>query len=347
MNKNLFKKYFILMLLFLTITYITIHSIILHLKTFSFKELIKNFYNLNIFLVLLSFALVIIFLLLESICIKKILKIFNVKISTLNSIAYSSTDIYFSAITPSATGGQPMCVYFMIKDKLNPSLSCVTLLLYTISYTSSLTILGIIAFIINPNIFFCFSNKAQIIIIIGSIIQLIFVIFIYLLLNIKKFSKNITFFIFKILLKLKLIKKQKENATYLTNLLNHYNKCNEFIKNNKSFIASLFSITLLQRICQLIIPSILFLGYKYSFKQFINIFCIQILISIAVYCIPIPGGIFATDLLLINGLSCFLSTKYASYLELTSRFVQFYFLIIICGLITFCKYIFVKIKGTK
>ncbi|MFR2128888.1 MAG: hypothetical protein ACLS4M_06675 [Eubacterium ventriosum] len=33
-------------------------------------------------------------------------------------LVYSSSDIYFSAITPSATGGQPASAYFMMKDKV-------------------------------------------------------------------------------------------------------------------------------------------------------------------------------------------------------------------------------------
>ena len=34
----------------------------------------------------------------------------------LKNYSYASADIYFSAITPSATGGQPASAYYMIKD---------------------------------------------------------------------------------------------------------------------------------------------------------------------------------------------------------------------------------------
>ena len=33
----------------------------------------------------------------------------------LSGVLYSAADIYFSAITPSATGGQPACAYFMLR----------------------------------------------------------------------------------------------------------------------------------------------------------------------------------------------------------------------------------------
>ena len=40
-----------------------------------------------------------------------------------SSLAYSTADTYYSAITPSASGGQPASAYYMVKDEVSAGAS--------------------------------------------------------------------------------------------------------------------------------------------------------------------------------------------------------------------------------
>lgn len=53
----------------------------------------------------------------EGVAILSILKGAGYKKSRFQGLIYSTSDIYFSAITPSATGGQPASAYFMMRGR--------------------------------------------------------------------------------------------------------------------------------------------------------------------------------------------------------------------------------------
>ncbi len=60
------------------------------------------------------------------------------------SIIYSTSDIYFSAITPSAAGGQPASAFYMVRDGMPVSVATSALLLNIVCYTASLDIIGVL-----------------------------------------------------------------------------------------------------------------------------------------------------------------------------------------------------------
>ena len=56
-------------------------------------------------------------------------------------------DSFFSCITPSASGGQPMQIYFMKKDKLPIPVTTLVLMIVTITYKAVLVVIGIVIWI--------------------------------------------------------------------------------------------------------------------------------------------------------------------------------------------------------
>ena len=78
------------------------------------------------------------FFVFEALALKVLCKTFGYKISFRKSLVYSSSDIYFSAITPSATGGQPASAYFMMKDKIPGAATTIILLVNLTLYTTSI-----------------------------------------------------------------------------------------------------------------------------------------------------------------------------------------------------------------
>lgn len=62
---------------------------------------------------------------------------------------YSFVGFYFASITPTSSGGQPMQLYYMTKDRMSVSSSSLTLLLNTIAYQLVLLLYGGIMFLWN------------------------------------------------------------------------------------------------------------------------------------------------------------------------------------------------------
>ena len=74
---------------------------------------------------------------------KIMLKAFKKNIPLKKGIFYSLVEFYFSGITPSSTGGQPVQLYYMTKDKIPVRNSYIILILNTIYFKVILIILGI------------------------------------------------------------------------------------------------------------------------------------------------------------------------------------------------------------
>ena len=91
----------------------------------------------------------------EGVAICSILKGAGYRRKSTQGLIYSTSDIYFSAITPSATGGIPGGVV------------TATLILNLMMYTVSIVVLGICAIIIQPKVFFGFSTLSKTLIICG------------------------------------------------------------------------------------------------------------------------------------------------------------------------------------
>ena len=82
-------------------------------------------------------------------------------------ILYASADIYCAAITPSATGGQPVCAWFMLRDGIPMGFITAILALYLIAHTFATLVIGFLTVILNPASFGSLTLLAKFLVILG------------------------------------------------------------------------------------------------------------------------------------------------------------------------------------
>ena len=100
-----------------------------------------------------------------------------------HGFVYSAADVYFSAITPSASGGQPASAYFMLKDGIAGTVVMAALLLNLIMYTLAILTIGLIDILISPEVFLNFSIGCRVLIVAGGLALAGLGIIFYLLLR--------------------------------------------------------------------------------------------------------------------------------------------------------------------
>ena len=105
-----------------------------------------------------SIFLVLAFVLGESVILWWLFRTSGQKAKASHCCLYSFVGFFFSAITPSASGGQPMQLYFMKKDKLPLSVSTLILLIVTITYKMVLVVLGLVVLVIRPPVVMHYLN---------------------------------------------------------------------------------------------------------------------------------------------------------------------------------------------
>ena len=103
----------------------------------------ENIKNIKLYYILICFAMIFLYFLLQGIYMRVILKALNYDITLRKGIFYSMVEFYFSGITPSSTGGQPVQLYYMTKDDIPIRKSYIALMLNTIYFKLIIVILGI------------------------------------------------------------------------------------------------------------------------------------------------------------------------------------------------------------
>lgn len=208
-SKRKIHKNIIWTIVSLILAVLTIHVVLKNGNNISLRELITAISSSNKFYLILGVVSAAMYVWFEGVAICSILKSTEYRQSNVRGLLYSTADIYFSAITPSATGGQPACAYFMIRDGIPAGITTATLVLNLMMYTISILVLGIVSIIISPNAFFGFGGFARFLIFLGFGILSVLALFFYALLKKEKLIfnplKKVIFFLYN-----KKIIKEKE-----------------------------------------------------------------------------------------------------------------------------------------
>ena len=78
-------------------------------------------------------ALVAFFIWGESVIIWYMMRSYGIHLKKTSCFLFSSVGFFFSCITPSASGGQPMQIYYMKKEKVSIPVATVILMIVTIT----------------------------------------------------------------------------------------------------------------------------------------------------------------------------------------------------------------------
>lgn len=332
------------LIIFIIIAAASIWAVTAQNKNFSAGEFLSCVKNASPVWLCAAITSMLAFILSEACAIITICKAFGYKCKWKNGFFYSATDIYFSAITPSATGGQPACAYFMMKEGIPGVVVTAVLLINVMMYALSLIVIGVVTIIFKPDIFLYFNTLSKVLIVSGCFIQIGLVLLFCLLLYKESFLHRICSSTLRLFGKVHLVRNVDKKMKKLETSMEEYQLYADMFKGrNKLFMKTLF-FNIIQRAAQIAVTAFVFLAFGGTLRQFFDIWAIQSLVIIGASCIPIPGAMGVTDYLMIDGFSMMMTARQAAHLELLGRTVSFYFCILICGASVILKYYLLKRK---
>ncbi len=311
-------------------------------KDYSINDIINNLKNLNRTYLLISILFMSLYLVVEALNIKVILNSFKEKISLFKMVLYSFVCFLFSAITPGGSGGQPVTIYYMSKEKIKVSHSTLGYLIQLFGYNISSFILGIISAILNPQIF---ESKLLILFIVGSLFLLIPISLTVVGIFSKSLLKKIIDLLVIILELLKL-KNIESIKTKIYDELKVFNDSSNYIKTHKLEFSKSLVLSFIQITINYSIPYFIFKSFGLSGYSIVFFIQLQAILHNAAISIPLPGavGITETVFLLVY------SNVYPAYLLhsslIVNRIVTFY-LYVVLSLFIFVLFITLKKKQSK
>ena len=229
-NKNK-KQYIFNILLILTITFLSAYFSIGK----NYKEVIEAFKNANIVWVIVMFVIMISYYFFDSLSLLSFGRVYKKDFSLRQAFTNSMSGTFFSAITPSSSGGQFAQVYVFNKQGISATNSSSILLMCFICYQSvlviytSLVVLFNIPYLTdNPGIFS--------LVMIGFLVNFIVIICLFGGAKSKRLQNFLIHTVVKFLSKIKIVKDYEETSGKIEQYLSDFREQLNFLQHNKSVL---------------------------------------------------------------------------------------------------------------
>ena len=297
----------------------------------SLKIILVNLRQIKPVYFLIGLSMIFVYFLLQGIYMKSILKALNKNITLRKGMFYSMIEFFFSGITPSSTGGQPVQLYYMRKDKIPLRKIYITLLLNTIFFKLIILILGILVLIFRSKYVFLSSGIYVFFFILGFIVDLFIVIIGFLLLTKPKYIKKIiTIFVNKTS-NIKLISRYTKNIE-INGLIKRYKDELTFINDNKKLVFYNFVITFMQRLLLFSVAYLIYRSLGFSKYGYFDLLMIQVSVQVAIEALLLPGGAGLSEGMYHNIFVVLFGSGFADTGMLLTRTFSFYIPLLISGL---------------
>ena len=320
---------FILFILLIIITFAVL------LKGEDISQILNILASTKIQYVLVGILCMAVYISCEAINIGRTLKTLNEKSTFIQNLKYALIGFFFSAITPAASGGQPMQVYYMHKDKIAVSNSTLALLLNLTSMQVVTIGFALISICFN----YKYLNGVLIaFFIVGILLNLSALVLLLIAIISKRLSRGIINFVEKILkfFKVRNIEAKKEK---LESELEKYHESAVYIKQNKKIIIQLLLTTLVQFF---VYYSVTFWTYKalgMNGANILEITSMQSVLFATVSGIPSPGAVGVTEGAFTEIFRNIYPGAMMSSAILLNRGINFYFFVIFSGIVTIINHL--------
>jgi hypothetical protein len=298
-------------------------------KDYSFSKFVNAFYECKHSYLILAVLCIGFWVFFESLFLKIIFKKLDYKISWYQALGYVFTEAYFSLVTPGSSGGQPVQMYEMSRDKIPCRISSIVVFVNTMFYKLSLVIVVLLALIINFKDFLHFSSIFKIMVMIGLIVNLVIITSFVLLIYTKKLIRGITKTITKVLVKLRFIKNIDEFNEKINESIEDYLKTASYIRTHKKLLVETFLIVFFQRLSILLVFYLVTKAFGINSYSLVYAISIQAFLTIAMDSIPIPGGVIVGEGLIMEANEALNIVKFSKDITLIFRGISVYLLVII------------------
>lgn len=269
-----------------------------------------------------------------------LLKAMGHKVSFAQGMKYAYMGFFFSSITPSSTGGQPMQLYAMKKDGIDLSHGSLALLMELASFQAMAFLFELFAVAMIPVLGISLPVTIKILIIAGFIMNAAFVAFLLVVIFSERMGQRIFGLVKKILPRLPFVKEETKSQWIrkMEEGLLEFHACALLMKEHKKAIAKMCIISAGQIICWFGVPYMVYLALGYQGSSFLHIFVLQILIYMSSSLLPLPGAMGISEYAFLQLFGSIYSGSSMTAAVLLSRGISFYFLLALSGIMLLLIY---------
>ena len=286
----------------------------------SMETMGETFQRAELRFVLPAFFCMFVFINCEAANIRLLMRTFHKKIPYRRSLSYSFAGFYFSAITPSATGGQPMQLFYMTRDGFGFAHSSFTLLAVAAVYQMTVLVYGSVMVLLNLSFVMSQGRLIQWLLVFGILVNGICSGLILLIILNSLLAERVVLWAIRILTRVKLIR-------------NEYSRGGAYLRQYPLVVVRMFLRALIQLTALFLVPyfACLALGIEAEPGRFL---AMQAILSLAVTAVPLPGSVGASEGSFISLYRPILGGGQVFPVMMLSRGISFYALLAVSGAVT-------------
>lgn len=267
----------------------------------------------------------VLYFLCETINVTRTLKELGEKSTFIRNFRYTLIGFFFSSITPAASGGQPMEIYYMSRDGINVANSTLALLVNLTSMQIATISIGLISVIFNWQ----YMNTALVIFfIVGILLNASALALLLISICSKRMTNGLINIAIKIMKFFK-VKNMDKKQEWINSELAKYQQNAVYVKTHKKMIFKTILTTYIQFLIYYSVPYWIYRSFGYSKSNILEVLSMQAVLFATVSGIPSPGAVGVSEGGFLELFKKFYPKNQISSSMLLCRGVNFYLFVLI------------------
>ena len=235
---------------------------------------------------------------------------------------------FYGAITPSQSGSQPMQIYLMTRQGIDPGNVASALVQKFFVYQTGITLYSLLAISLQINFFRGFLTPAMWgLTFLGFAVQAAAAVFLLLI----SLSEKLTHRLLAWAGRLPVLKRHKELLPSWEKQLDFFHQSNRMIYRNFRLLGKTYLLTFLQLTAIFMIPYCIYRAFDIGRVPMIQMICSQAFVTMVASLFPLPGSAGAAETSFYSFFSSFFTPETIKSADLLWRTVSYYLVILICA----------------
>lgn len=296
----------------------------------------------------LGLFLVVLFICGESLILHDMMKTLKTPHRGSHCVLYSFIGFFFSAITPSAGGGQPAQVVCMKKDGIPGAVSVPVLMLVTITYKLVLVIYGAGVFLLRPQGIMTALTPVMGWCILGFVLNIVFITLYLLLMLLPGVILRVLDGLFACLSRFMDQERVESRRERVKAWVGRYGDAADCLRRHGGMLVRVIVLSLLQRTLLFCVTYVTLRSFGLGAGEGIRAVVLQAMISMSTDLLPLPGGMGASETMFLRIFPALCGAELLLPVLLVSRGISYYGqLLLSAGVTALSPWLFGRAKGEK
>lgn len=280
--------------------------------------------------VLLGTAFMVLFTGCEAFIIRLLFGTWKTRVPWIHAMQYSFAGFYFSSITPSSTGGQPMQLYYMVRDGLSTAKSSFVLLTITAMYQFTALGYGVVMAALRLPYIMGLPTPLKLLLLFGIAANGLSAAFILLILFCRPLIEHLVRLMLRLLGRFPAFPKERAGEKAKA-MIEEYSQGGAYLRSHLRAAAGAAFLTFCQLSFLYLASYCACLALGLGGVGIGNFLMLQAVVSLAVSAVPLPGAVGASESGFLTIFRGFFTSSQLFPLMVLSRGISFYGFLVISG----------------